>query len=226
MGGLKDFIKETYHPTTIVTKAADYTVLLTDELVKINHSSAVTMTLPIISTMQGTTTHKKTYKFSNEGTALSVVAAGSGNTIGGRSQITLRPGESIIITAHEADTDWTIDSPYPMPNTLRMPFSVAVDTNGTTAVNVFDEDGAPADLEVTAVIAIAKDTNAGNMILKQGTNTVASFAKSTTAGAVTGEDGALANQYYAKGDVMTVESSTTNGDGRIIVTGTMQTYAG
>lgn len=95
-------------------------------------------------------------------------------------------------------------------------FQVAVATNGTTPVNVFGAGGAPVALTVTSVVSIAKDTTAGNIILKQGANTVASIAKGTTTGALVGED-TLANTVYAPSDVCTVESSSA-GNSIVLIT--------
>lgn len=95
-------------------------------------------------------------------------------------------------------------------------FQVAVATNGTTPVNVFGSDGAPVALTVTSVVSIAKDTTAGNIILKQAANTVASVAKGVTTGALVGED-TLANTVYAAGDVCTVESSS-SGNSIVLIT--------
>jgi hypothetical protein len=86
-------------------------------------------------------------------------------------------------------------------------FTVAVATNGTTPVNVFGSGGAPCALTVTSVLSIAKDTTAGNIILKQAANTVATIAKGTVAGVPVGA-ATVANATYAAADVCTVESSS------------------
>lgn len=86
-------------------------------------------------------------------------------------------------------------------------FTVAIDTNSTTPVNVFGAGGAPVALTVKSVKVISKDTTAGNIVLKQAANTVATIAKGTAAGAVIGAT-SLANTSYAAADVCTVESSS------------------
>ena len=86
-------------------------------------------------------------------------------------------------------------------------FTVAVDTNSTTPVNVFGAGGAPVALTVKSVKVISKDTTAGDIILKQAANTVATIAKGTDAGAVIGAV-SLANTSYTAADVCTVESSS------------------
>lgn len=95
-------------------------------------------------------------------------------------------------------------------------FTVAVATNGTTAVNVFGAGGAPCPLTVTSVTTNALDTTAGNITLKQAANTVVTIAKSATAGTLVG-NGALSNATYAAGDVCTVVSSSA-GNATVIIT--------
>lgn len=95
-------------------------------------------------------------------------------------------------------------------------FQVAVSTNGTTPVNVFGAGGAPCALTVTSVVSIAKDTTAGNIILKQAANTVSTIAKGVTAGALVGAT-SLANATYAAADVCTVESSSA-GNSFVLIT--------
>ena len=70
--------------------------------------------------------------------------------------------------------------------------TIAVDTNGTTAVNVIDANGAPCAITIKAVRVIALDTTAGNITVQQAANTVCTVAKGTTAGVVTGAS-SLAN---------------------------------
>jgi hypothetical protein len=227
MSGLKDFTTQAFSPRVVCTQAAGYTVLLSDEMIQIN--GAYTMTLPIINTMQGTTTHKKVYRFKNiHATANGTIAAGTGNTINGRAVYTLMPNEEVVILASETATDWTIASPFPPPALLRMPFSVALNTSGTTAQNVFDASGAPANIDVTAVLLVALDTNAGNIKVKNGTavinDSTTGTAKSSTAGIMTGAV-ALTTPAVATGSIMTVESDSTNGNATVIIVGTVQTYA-
>lgn len=222
MPGLKDFTTQAFHYRSIITKAAAYSVLLTDECIQVN--GAYTMTLPVLSTMQGSTTHKKVYKFVNiHATADATIAAGTGNTIGSRASFTLKPNESIVIVGSEAGTDWMIGSPFPTPALIRVPFTVVATTSGTGAVNVFDANGAPTAIDITAIVTIAQDTNAGNIAVTNGTNTVATIAKSTTAALLVGDTG-LTYAAVVSGDTLTVASSTTNGNAKVIITGTMQQY--
>ncbi len=95
-------------------------------------------------------------------------------------------------------------------------FSVAVDTNGTTAVDVFGASGAPVALTVTSVVSVAKDTTAGNITLKQAANTVVTIAKGTSAGVLVGGT-SLSHTDYAPGDACTVVSSS-SGNSTVIIT--------
>jgi hypothetical protein len=218
----KTFLGHTYNFRSVITKAASYTVLGTDELVQIN--GAYTMTLPVLSTLKGTMNTSKLLAFQNVGTATGTVAAGSGNTINGKASFPLQPNEWLIITANAVDTDWTIVQPYPVPALLRQPFNMVVSTSGTTAQNVVDATGAPADINITAILTVALDTNAGNIVVKNGTNTVATIAKSTTAGLMVAA-ASLANAGVTKGSTFTAESDSTNGNASVIILGTTQSYA-
>lgn len=210
MPGLKDFTSNTSAFRTIVTKAAAYTVLSTDEYIQIN--GAYTMTLPVLSTLQGTTYHKKTYTFKNvHATSVGTVAPGTGDTIGGRTSISLQPGETLVISGSEAGTDWNINSPFPLAPGIRNFVTLVATTSGTTAQQFVDSGGCPVVGVIVDVTATALDTNAGNITVKNTTDTVCAFAKSTTAGVVTGAT-TLTTPQMAVGDTLTVESSTTNGN--------------
>ena len=98
-------------------------------------------------------------------------------------------------------------------------FTVAVDTNGTTAVDVFGSAGAPCALTVTSAVSVAQDTTAGNITLKQAANTVATIAKGTSSGVLVGA-ASLANTSYAAGDACTVVSSSA-GNSTVLITFTV-----
>lgn len=97
---------------------------------------------------------------------------------------------------------------HPVDASLVADHVKVVNTNGTTAVNVFGANGAPVNITITGFIVIAKDTTAGNIALKQGSTTIASVAKGTTAGVVTGEDGGIASGSIPAGMATTVVSSS------------------
>ena len=205
----------------VVRKAAAYTVLLADEKVEIN--GAYTMTLFVISTMVGTNTSKKLLMFKNvHATAVGTVAAGTGNTIGGRASIGLKPGESLIISASETDTDWEILWPSPLPAGLRNIITLVATTSGTTAQHLIDADGCPVVGEVVDIIATAQDTFAGNIAIKNTNGTIATIAKSTTAGLPVGAT-TLTTPQMAVDDLLTVESDSTNGNARVRVYLSVQT---
>lgn len=92
---------------------------------------------------------------------------------------------------------------------------IAVDTDGTTAVNVFGSKGVPADLTVTAVVSIALDTTAGNITLTGDGNTIATIAKGTTSGTLVGAT-SLADTSVEQGDTITVVSSS-EGNSTVLV---------
>jgi hypothetical protein len=213
MPGLRDFLSQSYNFRTVVTKAANYTVTLSDEWVKVN--GTYTMTLPVISTMKGTLTSKKSFKFSNVGTTTkATITAGTGNTIGGRASIVLHPGESIIIEANEAATSWDICSPTPLAPGIRNIVTLIATTSGTTAQNVIDASGCPVVGEIVDIVTEAQDTLAGNIIIKNANGTIATVAKSTTEGLLVAAT-TLTTPSMAVGDLLTVESSTTNGNARV-----------
>jgi phage-related protein len=89
--------------------------------------------------------------------------------------------------------------------------TVAVNTNGTAAVNVIDAAGAPCAITIKAVQVTALDTTAGNITVQQGANTVCTIAKGTTGAS------SLSHTAYAKGDVFTVKSSSA-GNATVLIT--------
>lgn len=206
--GLKAFVAAAFSPRTIQQKSAAYTALLTDD--QVSATTAITVTLPVISTMIGTVVGKKMYKLkAPSATYAMTVSPGTGNTINGLASYVIAPGQTIIIAADQGDTDWEIVSPdTSLGIAARFRQTVIATTSGTTPVNVFSSAGAAANFIVESFEAIAADAVASNIILKNGTNTVASVAKGTTANAVVGEE-TLANVAVTKGAVFTVESSGT-----------------
>ena len=147
---------------TVTRKAAAYTVTLADEKIEIN--GAYTMTLPVLSTFIGTTTGEKLYFFKNvHATAVGTIAAGSGNTVGGRASITIQPGEVAIVGAFGSGTDWEILWPSPTPAGLRNNVVLVAETSGTTPVNVIDATGCPVVGVVTSIKSCALDANAANI---------------------------------------------------------------
>jgi hypothetical protein len=244
MGKYVSSVASNQNARNIRTLTTATTLDLTYGWVKV--TGTTTITLPAISTLSGLGGSNKTYTIENTGSAVVTVSPNSADTIGpgSASSHTLNTnGDKIVITSNRQSSNWEFDlwEPYINDNehladgiistakyaddsitgaklTVGKHYgAVAALTTGTTAVDLFGA-AAPAAVTITSVTAVAQDTNAGNMVLTNGTATVASFAKSTTAGVVTGEDGALANTSVTSGDTLTVESSTTNGNGMVIVT--------
>lgn len=235
----REVVAPVYNPKSVTTKSSSYTATADDDYIKV--SATATITLPQISSLFGGINKTKKYKIQNIGSSATVTVQCSGSDVIGKGSDTKRVilGQNdymIIRSTLEKDGvgRWEVDYESPAVDidmsteTVNFKgdfnlgyFAVATNTSGTTAQNVFGSAGAPVALTITSVMAIAKDTNAANIIVKNGGNTVASFAKSTTARAVTGEDGALANTSVAKGAAVTVESSATNGDGVVIITFTV-----
>lgn len=232
---LGQFLTMSFNPGNIISKAAAYTMLWTDD--QINIYGAYTLTLPAISTMKDSKLGAKTVKIVNTGTSTVTISCNSvdtledGSTAGATTVYLYGQNDFIVYTVEPGSSQWKRTAPVPIINAVdhikddsitgikmtdgKLYQSVATDTNSTTAVNIHGAGGAACALTVTGVIAVAKDTSAGNITVYNGTNAVATFAKSQTAGIVTGEDGALANTTVAAGAVFTVVSS--GGDARVIV---------
>jgi hypothetical protein len=234
MPGLNVNLSEVFSPRVIVRKAAAYTVLATDELIQVN--GTYTMTLPALDSFQGTSSHKKAYKFQNvHATATATIApgtsaiTGAADTIQGKTSITLLPNESIVLEGSEGATSWTIMSPSTFPSLIRVPFAVVVAATGTTAANVFDADGAPANIDITCVLVQATGANSGIAnVWQQGTSSIASITMTTAnplIGGVVGMTAGLSNAAIAAGTAITV-SCTSSATPNIIIIGTMQMYAG
>ena len=93
-------------------------------------------------------------------------------------------------------------------------FTVSINTNGTTPVNVFGAGGAPVGLTVTNVTTNSQDTTAGNVTIAQTAGTIATIAKGATSGGLVG-GASLANTTVASAAAVTVVSSSA---GNAIVT--------
>jgi hypothetical protein len=165
----------------------------------------------------------KEYKIVNLGTGVITVAAATGETIGGDASRTINTqNEFIIITVNAVGTDWKVDYPAPLNEAINIKDGtitgakltggerrevVCVETNGTTPVHIHTSAGADFDLTIKGVFVGALDTTAGNIIVKNGTDTVASVAKGTVTGVLTVEE-AIANTAQSAGDAFTAESSS------------------
>ena len=233
MPGLSDFTTQTPSYRTIVRKAATYTVLATDEYIQVN--GAYTMTLPALDSFQGTTYHAKTYTFENiHATADATISPGTSavtavaDTIASKTSYIVKPGEKIVIRGNESALDWKLVSPTPTPALIRVPFTTVVATAGTVAQNIFSADGAPANIDITAVLVQATTANSGIInVWQQGTSSIASITITTAnplVGGVVGTTAALSNAAIPAGTACTV-SATSSAVVNVIIIGTMQQYA-
>ncbi len=84
--------------------------------------------------------------------------------------------------------------------------SIARPTNGTSPVSIFGAVN-PYYFRLHAVVVISGDTTAGNIIVKNGSNTSATVAKGTTAALLFGAT-SLANTDFVPGTDCTIESSS------------------
>lgn len=99
-------------------------------------------------------------------------------------------------------------------------FTVAKDTNGTTAVSVFGASGLSVDVVITGVYLISKDTTAGDITVENPASTVVcTIAKGTAAGALVGAT-SLANTTVAAGTNLVVDSSSA-GNATVFITFTV-----
>lgn len=85
-------------------------------------------------------------------------------------------------------------------------FAVNKVTTGTTPVNVIAAT-VPFACTITGVYVISQDTTAGNITVADTAGTVATIAKGTVAGAMTGAV-SLANTSVAAGNTLTIVSSS------------------
>lgn len=108
----------TFNGVNAVTKTSAYTILSTDDLVNVTCSSAdITVTLPKISTLGP---GSKVYKvLKTDATTYNViVAAGTGDTIGGESSRYLVSQNAYIIISSGPGKNWTVEfeTPYLLEN--------------------------------------------------------------------------------------------------------------
>lgn len=89
-------------------------------------------------------------------------------------------------------------------------------TNGTTAVDLYT---APVAITVTGIYLISLDTTAGNITVVNGSDTLATIAKGTSAGTLVGAS-TLANTSIAAGETLQLDSSSA-GNATVFVTFTI-----
>lgn len=99
-------------------------------------------------------------------------------------------------------------------------FTVAADTNGTTAVSVFGASGLNVPVTITGVYLVSQDTTDGNITVENPASTVVcTIAKGTSTGALVGAT-TLSNTTVAAGTNLVVDSSTA-GNARVFITFTV-----
>lgn len=238
---LGQFLTPSFNPRNVKRVAANTTLTASDNEVKVN--GAYTMTLPAITSLFQDGNGGVAFKIYNAGTSTVTISCNAADTIedgsaAGTTSIYLYANtDYVVLRADLQKKQWKHVWPSPVFNASahnkdysvtgektevkKYYGSVVVDTNGTTAVNVFSSSGAPCALTITGITGIAQDTNAANITLTNGTSTVSTFAKSTTLGAVTGEDGDLTYSSVTASNTLTVVSNATNGDARCTITFTV-----
>ena len=221
------FQTQSFNYRNITYKAASYTALVTDELIKMNGSS-LTLTLFPINSLKGLIGSKKELCIQNlAATDLTITPGtdtetGVANTIFGKSTWALKYNETLVIYSGGDGTDWKMASPSPTPTLGRQPFHVTKKTNGTTAVHIFSSDGAPANLYIDEVLVNALDTIASTITITGGASTVVAVAKGTTLSAITPAT-TIASPVVASGSTLSMVGDGT-GDARVTIIGTMQTF--
>ncbi len=233
---LGQFQTPSFNARNETTTSTALTLTKSHDLVTV--TGAVTMTLPSIAALAQDGIGDKAYKIvnGNSSTATVTITANSldkindGSSAGASSVYLYDVDDYVILQANLAALKW--EYVYPSPRisvndyvkddtiggvkTVMSKFysAVAALTTGTTAVNVFGSGGAPCALTLTSIMGIAADTVASTQIMLRsgagGTTNIAEFAKSTTAGAVTG-DASLTSTLVAvtSGDTVTVQSVST-----------------
>ncbi len=95
---------------------------------------------------------------------------------------------------------------------------VAKATNGTTPVNVIAAT-VPFGATITGIYGISLDTTAGTITVADTAGTVATFAKGTVSGVMTGA-ASLANTAITAGNTLTIVSSSA-GNANVFITFTV-----
>jgi hypothetical protein len=183
--------------TYSVRKSGAYTMTTTDEHVVV--TSSATITLPSIATFLAAGVGVKTYAFEVSGSGVTItIAQNSADTIDGSSSNVTITGDGTILelVSDSVRKNWEVAS--------HMPY--------------LSSDNLKDNAVTTAKITNGSVTGAKTSLTKHYPTIVADTSgtdPATTAGLVTGEEGALTNASVSAAAAVTVESSTTNGDGRV-----------
>jgi hypothetical protein len=201
---------EQYNARSVRTVTAAATAAITDRHIKCGGTTDYSLTMFAESALS-----------IEPGFALRVQATGTGfisivpatnETVNGTAGFTLSPGDDVIITYDRPANNWRVVPKFQKIDATTSSGVKYVETNGTAAVNVFGAGGAPRAINITNVFVGALDTTAGNIVVKNGTDTVVTIAKGTTDTAMVHQT-SIANTAVAKGAVCTVESSTAGNAG-------------
>jgi hypothetical protein len=95
-------------------------------------------------------------------------------------------------------------------------YQIVALTNGTTSVNVFGTNGAPAPITIQGVYLISNDTTAGNITVAVPTGTVATIAKGTVAGVLVGGTTPITYNTAKENDAVTIVSSS-GGNASVVI---------
>jgi hypothetical protein len=202
---MTDRFKQQYNARTVRTITAAATAAITDRHIKCGGTTDYSLTLFGESAL--TIEAGFSLRVQATGTGIISIVPATNETINGTSGFTLFPGDDVIISYERPANNWKVVPRFQRIDATTTSGPKIANTNGTTAVNVFGAGGAPRAINITHVVSSALDATAGNIILKNGTDTVATIAKGTTDTVLVGQT-SLANTAVAQGAVCTVESST------------------
>ena len=189
------------------TITTTYTVTTADRYIKAAGTTDYTVTLFALSSLSNEANWA--IRVNATGTGLISIVSATNETINGTTGYLLNPGDDVILDYDRITKNWKVAPRYRVLDASTQPTTKVVpSTNGTTAVNVFGAGGAPRAMNIRAFVIGSLDTTESNIILKNGTDTVASVAKGTAVSVVLAEE-AIANTAVAAGAVCTVESSST-----------------
>lgn len=101
---------------------------------------------------------------------------------------------------------------YEILNLNEITFGLGQITNGTTPVHLFSGNNSttPAPFLIISMQVTSLDTTAATITLKNGASTVATVAKGTVAGVITGATSVANNSVVPNTDVTIVSSSAGN----------------
>jgi hypothetical protein len=148
-----------------------------------------------------------TVEVNASGTGVISLVPATGETVNGGAGYALNPGDNVIISYEYARKNWLVVPRFVTADVTDGNRCIVVNTNGTTAVDVFGAGGAPEAMTIVHGETSALDTTDSNIILTNAGDTVFTIAKGTTDGATVGQS-SLANTAVAKGAAVQIDGST------------------